>query len=66
VQAFERDVELSSIRRTDFHSTLEAGFRHPKLNPITAEQHAPRRTNRSSRSSMAYTARQDGVWMRER
>ena len=37
----ELDYELESIRRTDFHGTLEAGFTgHPKLDPITGELHA--------------------------
>ena len=37
----ELDYELESVRRTDFHGTLEAGFTgHPKFDPITGEQHA--------------------------
>jgi carotenoid cleavage dioxygenase-like enzyme len=37
----ELDYELASVRRTDFHGTLEAGFTgHPKFDPITGEQHA--------------------------
>lgn len=37
----ELDYELESVRRTDFGGTLEAGFTgHPKLDPITGEQHA--------------------------
>lgn len=37
----ELDYELESIARTDFEGTLEAGFTaHPKLDPMTGEQHA--------------------------
>src|SRR5215471_3219246 len=37
----ELNYELTSVRRTDFDGTLEAGFTgHPKLDPITGEQHA--------------------------
>ena len=37
----ELDYELQSVRRTDFHGTLEAGFTgHPKFDPVTREQHA--------------------------
>jgi carotenoid cleavage dioxygenase-like enzyme len=37
----ELDDERGSVRRTDFHGPLEAGFTgHPKLDPITGEQHA--------------------------
>src|SRR5690606_18052103 len=37
----ELDDELESVRRTDFGGTLEAGFTgHPKVDPITREQHA--------------------------
>jgi carotenoid cleavage dioxygenase len=37
----ELDYELTSIRRTDFDGTLEAGFTgHPHFDPITGEQHA--------------------------
>lgn len=37
----ELDYELESVARSDFDGTLEAGFTgHPKLDPITGEQHA--------------------------
>src|SRR5262249_39620871 len=37
----ELDYELGTVRRTDFHGTLETGFTgHPKYDPITHEQHA--------------------------
>jgi carotenoid cleavage dioxygenase len=37
----ELNYDLESIARTDFSGTLEAGFTaHPKLDPITGEQHA--------------------------
>ena len=37
----ELDYELESVARSDFNGTLETGFTgHPKLDPITGEQHA--------------------------
>ncbi|NHO29786.1 carotenoid oxygenase family protein [Acetobacter farinalis] len=37
----ELTYELESVARTDFNGTLEAGFTgHPKIDPITGEQHA--------------------------
>src|SRR5262249_34686228 len=37
----ELDYKLESIRRTDFHGTLETGFTgHPHYDPIPGEQHA--------------------------
>jgi carotenoid cleavage dioxygenase-like enzyme len=37
----ELDYELTSVRRTDFDGTLEAGFSgHPHFDPITGEHHA--------------------------